>query len=75
MASRTVRSYTLDYTLAEEIDRRAEAGKRSDLVNELLAEALQARSKRHAVAQGLVQAGVGTAAMTAILVLAFILLL
>ena len=71
MASRTVRAYNLDYCIAEEIDRRAEPGKRSDLVNELLSEALQAR--RHQVAKALVEAGVGTAALTALFVLSMLL--
>ena len=74
MASRTVRAYNLDYSVAQEIDRRAEAGKRSDLVNELLAEALEARNQRRAVAQGLVQAGVGITAMVVLFVASVLLL-
>lgn len=72
MASRTIRAYNLDYEVAGEIDRRAPPGDRSDLVNQLLMEALQAR--RRNVAEGMVHAGIGTAALTALMVLATILL-
>lgn len=74
MAARILRTYTLDRELVAEIDRRAESGARSDLVNQLIAEALRARHQtRVAVAQGLVDAGVGTAALTALLVLVLLL--
>lgn len=74
MASRILRTYNLDHDLVAEIDAKAPPGKRSELANQLLMEALEARRQRRMVAQGLVQAGVGITAMVFLFVLGALLL-
>jgi hypothetical protein len=79
MASRLVRSFALDSPVSTDLDIEAERNgvSKSEMVNQLLAEALMVRravETRRAAATGLTYAGLGTASLTALLALAILLL-
>lgn len=79
MASRLVRSFALDSPVSTDLDIEAERQgvSKSEMVNQLLAEALLVRravETRRAVGTGLTYAGLGAASLTALLTLAVILL-
>lgn len=73
LATRIVRSHAIDIDLGNELDALAvkRGISKSELVNQLLRSGLQAQ--RVEAARALVNAGLGTAAMTALLVLGFLL--
>lgn len=73
MASRVVRSFSVDRELSTQLDAIAE--RRGVSVSELVNQLAQAgiRQQRIEAAQAFVNAGVGTAALTALLVLVLIL--
>lgn len=76
MASRGIRTFNLDLAVGQQIDRRAEAAgiSKSELANRLLAEALAARAKQEMeIGKAVVQAGLGSATLGLLLVLAFLL--
>lgn len=73
MASRVVRSFSVDRELSSQLDQIAERRglSVSELVNQLAKAGI--KHQRIEAAQALVEAGVGTAALTALLVLIFLL--
>lgn len=73
MANRMVRSHAIDIDLGNELDALATKRgiSKSELVNQLLRTGLQAQ--RVEAARAMVNAGLGTAALTALLVLAVLL--
>jgi hypothetical protein len=79
LATRTVRSFSIDHDVSRAFDREAERlgdRKASELANQLFTEALMVREAmrlRQRGAEGATYAGLGAAALTALLTLVVLL--